>query len=204
MHISKLQIRSFFQIKVVDSFLISSWKYCCRHSLEAPCRGASNEYPQHIFSWRNKKNIFLISWYDIFTGFTFVWDRTSCSFEVAKRNFIDSLYTKRFLKERYRCKKIGMKAVVSVCDIWNSYGVICVLNNDIRKCRNKFLWTRNGRHNSETKHLFKGEYIKCILIVSSLRFCFFCFCFCFFKRDQQGEITLLATAANLWLLSVYG
>ena len=128
-----------------------------------------------------------MSWYDIFTGFTFVWYRTSCSFdEVAKRNFIDSLYTKRFLKERYRCKNIGMKAVVSVCDIWNSYGVICVLNNDIRKCRNKFLWTRNGRHNSETKHLFKGEYIKCILIVSSLR-CFFFFFF-FLKEISKGKL----------------
>ena len=26
------------------------------YSLEAPRRGASNEYPQHLFSWRNKKN----------------------------------------------------------------------------------------------------------------------------------------------------
>ena len=26
------------------------------YSLEAPQRGASNEYPQHMFSWRNKKN----------------------------------------------------------------------------------------------------------------------------------------------------
>ena len=25
------------------------------YSLEAPQRGASNEYPQHMFSWRNKK-----------------------------------------------------------------------------------------------------------------------------------------------------
>ena len=30
---------------------------CCGYSLEAPRRGASNEYPQHMFSWRNKKNI---------------------------------------------------------------------------------------------------------------------------------------------------
>ena len=30
---------------------------CCGYSLEVPHRGASNEYPQHIFSWRNKKNI---------------------------------------------------------------------------------------------------------------------------------------------------
>ena len=27
------------------------------YSLEASCQGASNEYPQHMFSWRNKKNI---------------------------------------------------------------------------------------------------------------------------------------------------
>ena len=27
------------------------------YSLEAPRRGASNEYPHHMFSWRNKKDI---------------------------------------------------------------------------------------------------------------------------------------------------
>ena len=30
------------------------------YTLEAPRRGASNEYPQHMFSWRNKKKIMLI------------------------------------------------------------------------------------------------------------------------------------------------
>ena len=30
------------------------------YSLEAPRRGASNEYPQHMFSLRNKKNIYRI------------------------------------------------------------------------------------------------------------------------------------------------
>ena len=30
---------------------------CCGYSLEAPQQGASNEYPQHMFLWRNKKNI---------------------------------------------------------------------------------------------------------------------------------------------------
>ena len=30
---------------------------CCGYSLEASRRGASNEYPQHMFSLRNKKNI---------------------------------------------------------------------------------------------------------------------------------------------------
>ena len=30
------------------------------YSLEAPGRGTSNEYLQHMFSWRNKKNIIWI------------------------------------------------------------------------------------------------------------------------------------------------
>ena len=29
----------------------------CGYSIEAPCQGASNEYTQHMFLWRNKKNI---------------------------------------------------------------------------------------------------------------------------------------------------
>ena len=33
------------------------------YSLEAPHRGASNKYPQHIVSWRNKTKINLISSY---------------------------------------------------------------------------------------------------------------------------------------------
>ena len=31
---------------------------CCRYSLEVPQRGASNKYPQHMFSWINK-NIYI-------------------------------------------------------------------------------------------------------------------------------------------------
>ena len=41
----------------VNIFLISPQKHMLWYSLEAPHRGASNEYPQHMFSWRNKKNI---------------------------------------------------------------------------------------------------------------------------------------------------
>ena len=47
----------FFQPKGIF-FFISPWNVCCGYSLEAPHPGASNEYPQHIFSWRNK-NIYL-------------------------------------------------------------------------------------------------------------------------------------------------
>ena len=38
------------------SFLFLHKSICCGYSLEVPLRGASNEYPQHMFSWRNKKN----------------------------------------------------------------------------------------------------------------------------------------------------
>ena len=32
---------------------------CCGYSIETACRGASNEYPQYMFSWKKKKNIYL-------------------------------------------------------------------------------------------------------------------------------------------------
>ena len=37
-------------------FLFLDENVCCGYSLEAPCWGTSNEYPQHMFSSRNKKN----------------------------------------------------------------------------------------------------------------------------------------------------
>ena len=48
-------IRQACQQKITDIFLISPRKHMLWYSLEAPRRGASNEYPQHMFSWRNKK-----------------------------------------------------------------------------------------------------------------------------------------------------
>ena len=53
----------FFIRKMLISFLLLHENICCGYSLEAPrrgARGASNEYPQHMFSWRNKKNIMWI------------------------------------------------------------------------------------------------------------------------------------------------
>ena len=55
------QIRRFFHQKNADSFLISPQKHMLWYSLEVPRWGASNEYPQHMFSRRNKKNIIWIS-----------------------------------------------------------------------------------------------------------------------------------------------
>ena len=37
-------------------FLFLNENICCGYSLEAPRRGASNEYPQHMFVLGNKKN----------------------------------------------------------------------------------------------------------------------------------------------------
>ena len=38
-------------------FLFLHKNICCGYSLEVPHRGTSNEYPQRMFLWRNKKNI---------------------------------------------------------------------------------------------------------------------------------------------------
>ena len=57
---SAQQIRCFFHPKNADIFLISQWKHTLWYSLEAPRQGTSNEYPQHMFSLRNKKNIMWI------------------------------------------------------------------------------------------------------------------------------------------------
>ena len=46
-----------YQAHNVNSFLISPQNVCCGYSLEAPRQGTSNEYLQHMFSSRNKKNI---------------------------------------------------------------------------------------------------------------------------------------------------
>ena len=50
---SELQIRGGIHIIL---FLFLDKNICCGYSLEAPCWGASNEYPQHMFSLRNKKD----------------------------------------------------------------------------------------------------------------------------------------------------
>ena len=58
-HQSQLEIRLLFNQKLLIFFLFVRKTICCGYSLEVPHWGTSNEYPQHMFSWRNKKNIFL-------------------------------------------------------------------------------------------------------------------------------------------------
>ena len=54
------QIRHFFQAKLLLFFLFFHENIYCGYLLEAPHRGASNEYPQYMFSWRNDKNMIWI------------------------------------------------------------------------------------------------------------------------------------------------
>ena len=39
----------------IDIFLFLHENICCGYSLEVPQWGTSNEYPQHMFLWPNKK-----------------------------------------------------------------------------------------------------------------------------------------------------
>ena len=51
---------TFFKWKVLIVFLFLHENVWCGYSLEAHWWGASNEYPQHMFSSRNKKNVIWI------------------------------------------------------------------------------------------------------------------------------------------------
>ena len=44
-----------FQLKNTDLFLIFPQKHMLWYTLEVPYQVASNEYPQHMILWRNKK-----------------------------------------------------------------------------------------------------------------------------------------------------
>ena len=59
--VDKMCFFVFFSIKkVLIIFLFLNENICCGYSLEAHRLGASNKYPQHMFLWRIKKNIYLI------------------------------------------------------------------------------------------------------------------------------------------------
>ena len=52
-----------FSTRKYRYFSYFATKTCCGYSLKAPRRGASNEYPQHMFLWKNKKSSYLIPTY---------------------------------------------------------------------------------------------------------------------------------------------
>ena len=63
----------FFIRKMLVSFLFLNKNICCGYSLEAPRWAASNEYPQHMFLSRNKKNIMWIPFLICSYGHFFAW-----------------------------------------------------------------------------------------------------------------------------------
>ena len=52
----KVFLLLFFETWSANIFLFLNEYIWCGYSLEAPHWGASNEYPQYMFSWKNKKN----------------------------------------------------------------------------------------------------------------------------------------------------
>ena len=50
----------FISPKLLIFFLFLHENICCGYLLKVPRRGASNEYPKIMFTWRNKENIYLI------------------------------------------------------------------------------------------------------------------------------------------------
>ena len=52
--------KALFSTKKYLFFLFLGKNICCGYSVQAPRQGASNEYPQHMFSSRNKKTIYPI------------------------------------------------------------------------------------------------------------------------------------------------
>ena len=62
-----VQISHSFSRKVLI-FILFLHKNLLWYSLEVPHRGTSNEYPQHMFSWRNMKIIMQIPAYLVFAG----------------------------------------------------------------------------------------------------------------------------------------
>ena len=48
----------FFSNEKYQCFLFVHENVCYGYSFEVPLRGASDEYPQHKFSWRNKKKCY--------------------------------------------------------------------------------------------------------------------------------------------------
>ena len=53
-------VKTYFSFIIVFIFfLFLHGNICCGYSLEVPHRGTSNEYPQHMLPWRNKKTVYV-------------------------------------------------------------------------------------------------------------------------------------------------
>ena len=71
-HVSLIQT---FSKKVIhiQRFLFLHKKNTLRHIMEAPHQGASNEYPQHMFSLRKKKKAVCYGWKELIIWGSEIW-----------------------------------------------------------------------------------------------------------------------------------
>ena len=97
-------------------FLFLHKNICCGYSLEAPLRGASNEYPQHMFLW-NKKNIYLIPSYlglQMSLSIHRFWSLcTFCIAKVAKFLHADNKADQTAMMRRPICVSVGSEGTFS-------------------------------------------------------------------------------------------
>ena len=107
-----------FRQKIIDIILISPWKNIFGYSFEVPFWGSSNEYPKHMFSWRDKKvfiRIFLNSLHagHVFFLFFFV----VCGFFLKNQFFQKSLSG---IQEYHQSvKKFGSRSGRTFCWAWS-------------------------------------------------------------------------------------
>ena len=82
-----------FHSKSVHNFHVAPQKLCV-HSLEVPCQGTSDEYLQHMFSWRNKTKILIriLLYNRVFNCFkqhVYYVSINSFIYYVSKNNFLE-------------------------------------------------------------------------------------------------------------------
>ena len=87
----------FFNRKVLIFFLFLHENICCGYSLEVPQRGTSNEYPQHMFSWRNKKKKYHCCLVDQYHTYQLTFDLWSPDRDTSNecQNYMFSLRNKK-------------------------------------------------------------------------------------------------------------
>ena len=123
-----------FSTQRID-FSYSTRNICCGFSLEAPHRGASNEYPQQMFSWINDKNISLI--------LALIWNCVVCSLP---RSWLNSAEDKVMIHFLFFPRNQDDISCNNLLEISNAVFFFFLLENKKKKkiseCRLKFFLPR--------------------------------------------------------------
>ena len=114
---------TFFLFKNINILLTSAQKHMLWVSSEVPHWDASNEYPQHMFSWRNKKNIIripLLSGTKHMSQNCFGWIITS-DMMLFQSTIVAIFYfcTKTYVVGKFFCKEVLMRTPIIYFWCWN-------------------------------------------------------------------------------------